>query len=91
MELIFWRDVSIIWLSLFCFIGLAIPLVALFFVVRAMNTLHERSLHLLRQAQTMSRRVPVQTEQIADKVAEPVIKLQQQIKRAEVFLHSLLK
>jgi len=91
MELAIWRDISIIWLSLFCFIGLAIPLVALFFVVRAMNALHDRSLHLLRQAQAMSRRVPVQTEQIADKVAEPVIKLQQQTKRVEVFLHSLLK
>lgn len=90
MELAFWRDLSVIWLSLFCFIGLAIPLVVLYFAVRGMNALHDSTYRLLLRAQSISHRVPAQTEQVAARVSEPVIQLQRQTTRVETFLKSLL-
>lgn len=88
--LAFWRDLSVVWLSLFCFIGLALPLVILYFAVRGMNALHERSYHLLRQAQRTTGKIPAQTEQLANRVNEPVIQLQKRTKRIEAFFESLL-
>ncbi len=86
----FWRDLSVIWLSLFCFVGMAIPLVVLYYAVRGMNALHSKSYNLLRHAQVVSSKVPRQTERIANRVSEPVIQLQKRAKRAESFLQSLL-
>lgn len=86
----FWRDLSVVWLSLFCFIGLAIPLAILYFAVRGMNALHDKSFQLLRRAQQTSHRIPKQTEQLANRVSEPVIALQKRTKRMEAFLDSLM-
>ena len=36
MELAFWRNIAIVWLSLFCFVGLIIPLVIGYFAVRGL-------------------------------------------------------
>jgi len=88
--LAFWRDLSVVWLSLFCFVGLAVPLVILYFAVRGMNALHGKSYQLLRQAQRTSRKLPAQTEQLANRVSEPVIQLQKRTKRLEAFFQSLL-
>ena len=87
--LAFWRDLSIVWLSLFCFIGLALPLVILYFAVRGMNALHEKSYQLLLRAQAMSSQVPRQTERTAAQVSEPVIQFQKRVKRVETFIQSL--
>ena len=88
--LAFWRDLSVVWLSLFCFIGLAVPLAILYFAVRGMNALHEKSYHLLRQVQRTSSKLPTQTEQLANRVSEPVIQAQKRMKRIETFFAALL-
>jgi len=85
----FWRDLSILWLSLFCFVGMVIPLVILYYAVRGMNALHEKSYHLLCRLQTASSNVPRQAEQISTQISEPVVQLQKRVKRAESFLHTL--
>jgi len=85
-----WRDLSVVWLSFFCFVGLAMPLAILYFAVRGMNAFHAKSYHLLRRAQQTSSKLPVQTEQLANRVSEPVIQLQKRTKRVEAFFSSLL-
>ncbi len=90
IKMAFWRDLSVVWLSLFCFVGMAIPLVILYFAVRGMNALHDKSYHLLRRLQTVSSKVPRQAERIATQVSEPVVQVQKRVKRVESFLHALL-
>jgi hypothetical protein len=74
MNLSFWRDVSIVWLSLLCFIGLVIPLAALFFAVKGVDALHRKSLSFLRQSQGYSRAARRQGERLSERVATPVIR-----------------
>ena len=89
MEVAFWRDLSVIWLSLFCFVMLIIPLAALYFVVRGMDWLHRKSYTLAKQTQGLSGTVRVQSVQISTKVSEPVIRLNVRAKRFESFLRNL--
>jgi hypothetical protein len=74
MSLSFWRDVSIVWLSLLCFIGLVIPLVALFFAVKGLDSVHRKSLSFLRQSQGYSRAMRRYGETISEQAALPVIR-----------------
>ncbi len=76
MALSLWRDISVVWLSLFCLIGLAIPLVALYFVVRGLNSLHQKTAGVLRQGQTYSRQLRQQGDRVSRAVAEPLIRTQ---------------
>lgn len=89
MDLAFWRDLSVIWLSLFCFIGLALPLAILYFLVRGLHTLHENSAKLLQRTQAISQRASAQSEQMATQVREPFVSLQKRTKRLETFFQSL--
>lgn len=75
MNLALWRDISIVWLSLFCFIGLLIPIALLYFVVRGMNAAQVRILPLFRQAQGYSQRARQQSETLTNRVAEPIIQV----------------
>lgn len=90
MELAFWRDLSVVWLSLFCFVGLLPPLAILYFAVRGMNALHEMTHGFLHKAQSISHRIPAQTEEAAKRVQEPIVKWRRQTTRVETFLQSLL-
>jgi hypothetical protein len=90
VTLAFWRDLSVVWLSLFCFVGMALPLVILYYAVRGMNALHGKTYQLLRRTQIISHRVPQQAERLAGQVSEPVIQLQKRVKRAETFIQSLI-
>lgn len=74
MTLSVWRDISIVWLSLFCLIGLAIPLVALYFAVLGLNSLHQKTAGALRQGQIYSRQLRQQGDHLSRSVAEPVIR-----------------
>jgi hypothetical protein len=86
----FWRDVSIVWLSLFCFLGLAIPLVILYFLVRGMNRALGKVESLLRKVQGYSQRVRQQSETISAKVAEPVVRVQTRVTRIQATLKRIL-
>lgn len=89
MEVAFWRDLSVIWLSLFCFVMLVIPLAALYFVVRGMDWLHRKSYTLAKQAQGLSGKVRVQSARVSTQVSEPVIRFNVRAKRFESFLRNL--
>ncbi len=89
MALHFWRNLSIIWLSPLCFIGLAIPLVALYFMVRGMNWVHGKTSLLLQRAQGYSQLARQQTERIADQLGDRVVRVQGRVTRIETFLSRL--
>lgn len=89
MEVAFWRDLSVIWLSLFCFVTLVLPIAALYFVVRGMDWLHRKSYTLAKQAQGLSGKVRIQSGRISNQVSEPVIRLNVRAKRFEGFLRNL--
>jgi hypothetical protein len=89
MDIAFWRDVSVVWLSFLCFIGLLIPLAALYFLVRGLNAAHTRLAPLLRRAQGYSRAMHNQSESLSHKVAEPVIQANRQLTKVQTLLQNL--
>ncbi len=89
MSIAFWRDLSVVWLSLFCFIALVIPIVILYFVVRGMNYVQGKVHMLFQKAQGISRLVRVQTDRISDKVAEPVIQAHGRFAKTRTWLQSI--
>lgn len=90
MDLTFWRDLSVIWLSLFCFIGLLLPIVALYFVVRGVNALHGGVQRLAHQGQRVSSGVRSQVTQVSARVDEQAIRFQGRIKQAETTVRKLV-
>ncbi len=89
MTIAFWRDLSIIWLSLFCFIALIIPIGVLYFVVRGMNFLQSKLTPLLRTAHHYSQIVRIQSENVSHKVAEPVVQANLHYTKTSTWLQSL--
>lgn len=89
MTLSFWRDASIVWLSLLCFIGLLIPLAALFFAVRGLDAAHRKSLSFLRQSQGYSRAMSRQSAAVSERVAVPVIRTHSQFVRIRTTVRRL--
>jgi hypothetical protein len=89
MDIAFWRDVSLVWLSLLCFIGLVIPLAVVYFAVRGMNAAHTRLAPLLRRAQGYSQAMRNQSEALSYKVAEPVIQANLRITKVQTLLQTL--
>lgn len=82
MGLEFWANVSAVWLSLLCFIGLLIPLVAAYFAIRGMHFVLEKSRSAMATAQDYSRLVRHRTDTLSRRVATPVIKAER--KAAEI-------
>ncbi|HMN29809.1 MAG TPA: hypothetical protein PKE45_16780 [Caldilineaceae bacterium] len=89
MSLAFWRDISVIWLSLLCFIGLIVPLTTIYFAVRGMNRAHMATLSGLRRAQGYSRTIRQGSEELSQRIATPVIKTQRQPTRLQTTLRRL--
>lgn len=89
MSIGFWRDLSVIWLSLFCFIGLLIPIAILYFVVRGMQALHNKVQPLFPKAQRISQVVRAQTDRLSQQVAEPVIQAHGRYARTRTWLQTL--
>ena len=89
MGVAFWRDLSVIWLSLSCFVMLVRPIAALYFVVRGMDWLHRKSYTLAKQTQGLSSKLRVQSARVSTQVSEPVIRLNVRAKRFESFLRNL--
>lgn len=90
MELGFWRDLSVIWLSLFCFIGLLIPIAALYFVVRGVHALHGGVQRLTQRGQTVSSQVRGQVNQASARVDEQAVRFQGRVRRTEAILRKLV-
>jgi hypothetical protein len=89
VNLALWRDISIVWLSLFCFIGLLIPLAALYFGVRGVNRGLAKARVGLQMGQKYSRSLRAQSEVLSQKVSEPVIRTQKQAVSLGATLRSL--
>lgn len=84
------RDISIVWLSLLCFIGMAIPLVITYFAVRGMNQVLGRTPGYLRRAQGISRAARDRTRSVTGQVAEPMIRTQGAAVQAQTTVRALL-
>lgn len=90
MDVAFWRDLAVIWLSLFCLIGLVIPVVALYFIVRGVNTVHGGTRSLLFKGQTLSKQARGQVLKATTRVDEEAIRVQSQLKRTETVIRKLV-
>lgn len=89
MDLALWRDISIVWLSIFCFIGQLIPLVIAYFAVRGMSRALRGTAHVLHLAQDYSSRTRLYTNQTADRIVQPVARVRSQGARFEAVWKSL--
>jgi hypothetical protein len=89
MSIPFWRDISVIWLSLFCFVALVIPIVILYFAVRGMNILQAKVQPLFQKAQSISRAVRIRADSISEKIAEPVIQTHSRYTKTRTWLQKL--
>jgi hypothetical protein len=89
MNLALWRDISIVWLSLLCFVGLLIPLAALYFGVRGINMGLARLRLAFQMGQKYSRLLRSQSEVLSQKIGEPIIRTQKQVAWLRTTLRSL--
>lgn len=74
MNLSFWADVSLIWLSLLCFVGLLVPLVATYFIVRGMQVVLNKTQILLLKTQGYSHQVRDRSFTLGERVREPIVR-----------------
>lgn len=82
MEIEFWRNLAIIWLSLFCIVGLIVPIVGLYFAVRGMSAATTAMPRLLGNAQSTTRSIRSRTDRLSNSVAQPVLSAQQKVIQA---------
>ncbi len=87
--LAFWRDVSVIWLSLFCFVGLLPPLVIGYFLVRGMGWVLRKSDWLFDKAQGYSHQGRAIVDDASQRAVAPVIAAQKQGTKFETTLRRL--
>lgn len=90
MEVTVWRDVAVVWLALFCFVGLLIPLALLYFSVRGVNALHGWLYRLTQQGQSLSGQARRQVTQVSARVDEQAVRIQGQTRRVETLVRKLL-
>lgn len=90
MDLAFWRDVSIVFLSIQTFILLIIPLVAFYFAVRGLNFLHIRLPRVMYKAQDISKQVKTQTEAASQRVVDPIISADRERAKTAAAMRSLV-
>ena len=62
MSLALWRDIAVVWLALFCFIGMVVPLAIAFFAVKGFGIVLDRTPELLGKVRGVSRRVRDQSD-----------------------------
>ena len=73
VDLGFWRDLAVIWLALFCFIGLLVPVAIAVFAVKGMHIVIDRTPRYLQMAPDVSRQTRTHVHHAADIVATPVV------------------
>lgn len=89
MGLDFWRDVSVVWLSLLCFVGLLIPLVATYYAIRGMHAALGKSRSAFGAAQSYSSAVRRRTEFYSRKIAGPVVEAEREAAKAQTVIRTL--
>lgn len=89
MEVTFWRDLAVVWLSLFCLIGLLLPIALFYFVVRGVNSLHGLVQRTMWRGQGVSGSVRRQVTRVSAQVDEQAVRLQGRMKQVEETLRQL--
>ena len=90
MDVTVWRDLSMVWLSLFCLIGLVLPLVVLYFAVRGMNALHGLVQRLAQRGQGLSSQVRGQVTTVSARVDDQAVRFQGRVAQVEAIVRKLL-
>ena len=89
MDLSLWRDISIVWLSILCLIGLVIPLALSYFAVIAMHRVLNIVPSYLERAQHLSASVHSKTILVSQNAAQPVVQAERQVARLITIWHTL--
>ena len=84
------RNLSLIWLSLLCFIALVPPLAILYFAVRGMDWVTKKVKPLLLKAHQGSDLVQEQVESYSNQAARPLIRLKGEAQRWQKMISALL-
>jgi len=89
VSLTLWRDISVVWLFLLCFIGMLIPLALSFFAVWGMHKALQQARTVLTTAQSVSSTVREKAGTASEQVVRPVIGAQRLATRASESLRVL--
>ncbi len=89
MSIEFWRNLAVVWLALFCFIGLVIPLTVAFFAVKGMHVAVAKTPGLLHQAQDGTRQARLKVDGASRTVAEQVVRARSRLTRIQTRLSRL--
>jgi hypothetical protein len=85
----FWANISVVWLSLLCFVGMLIPLVAAFFAIRGMHIAIGKSRTAMGTAQKYSSVIRNRTESVSQRIAEPVVQTGSHAAKVDKVIRSL--
>ncbi|MYH62284.1 MAG: hypothetical protein F4148_11180 [Caldilineaceae bacterium SB0675_bin_29] len=91
MTLEFWRNLSVVWISIFFFLLCLVPLAVAFLAVQGMRKVLGGAQSGLENLQNASSQARAKTEQTAAKVTSAVIQGQSKGERAQATLQHLLK
>ena len=79
LSLAIWRDVSLIWLSLLCLIGLAVPLALAYLAVRGMDAALKKAGQGMQKAQGYSKIAREQTERLCAQARTPAVRVHRKV------------
>lgn len=91
MTLEFWRNLSVVWISIFFFLLCLVPLAVAFLAVQGMRKVLGGAQSGLENLQNASSQARAKTEQTAAKVTSAVIQGQSKGERAQATLKQLLQ
>ncbi|MCY4082234.1 MAG: hypothetical protein OXF54_18470 [Caldilineaceae bacterium] len=91
MTLEFWRNLSVVWISIFFFLLCLVPLAVAFLAVQGMRKVLGGAQSGLENLQNASSQARAKTEQTAAKVTSAVIQGQSKGERAQETLKQLLQ
>ena len=91
MTLEFWRNLSVVWISIFFFLLCLVPLAVAFLAVQGMKKVLGGAQSGLENLQNASSQARAKTEQTAAKVTSAVIQGQSKGERAQATLKQLLQ
>lgn len=86
-----WRDISLIWLILLTFIAVLPFGVIFFFIIQGLRRLRQVVKTYLPQAQDVARLVAEKTDEVSNKVAQPVIELHATATQVNTMARTILR
>jgi len=91
MSLDFWRNVSVVWISIHVIILCLIPAALAYFAVRGMNWLLSKTGEGFAKAQDVSRQVNQRSEAFSARIAAPVIAAHSKAARVKKTVESIFR